>query len=1019
MTAVPVGPPVTTTNGYGQKVTTTHLSDGTIQVDTQTGGDEGAHRPTTKTEIQIDPAWAAVFRKPEDQGKPLPAPYKPKSSDSTPPQTPTAPKQFTPEQLKNMGALGIIVANETGDGSQPQQRGLDPRPSSITNADVATNPLLTVLQAEEIRAHPSAPGTSYTLSNGNKVTIDSAGNAVVEDQQHNRHAIAPEVPAQLRQWYGGDSKVQAVLDAAGEPQMVITDKNAHLVITRTQHGGDEGGNQPWTDNIVTDLSGNVIAHFVQDSAHGAGKRSDDGLWHYPVGNGDTVTINGKGDLIDPTGTKTSPYQAFYNNSTSSDLKAEKIPDLPGKFLVTLPDGRKIITDSKPGGLNPNDYHWVTNAPPPKRGFLDNLEEATIQSAPLLGGAVTEVAGAAYYAYLESMLGPTAATVARDAAIAAAARAAAARAAAAADATEGANGLGAQPSGTVPGSGKGSGRGLHEDEAPPVEGSGGNPNTNSGRGGTPNSGTLGEPNPPRGNRIPGAEETESSGNSGVGGDQGAPNAGGYQIPPGKQPGPEPGTWIDSRGYIHDETGYRGHIKSWGQTEPEPATPARPARPKQTPSGPIDWVKYVTNKGLGLAEDFINTFRPGELPDEVAAAINSTARATDTYVRPSLDNKRTKAFQPSWGARWQINRTLRERDEAMATRDGLFQQRDELAINEGGATPATTKEGNPKRLSKDEIEKAIKSLQDQGRQADADRLQGLDKQANLSINSVTQISSRLGVIGAKDYIQQIGGKVIYVGKDTSNRLDVAGIVNGKLVVIEAKGGDAGLNAAWVPVGKDVWRYDLQGTLPYLKYKAANDRDFLEALRAAGHPDLAAQIEAGDMGNVDYKLVTVDTHGNATVSGFDLNANPTVPNQALHYGENPPRKGTNPQNPNPPAPPAPSTANPISAALSALLPTVGLAPWLANLPHMLAPWTSSNDQPQAPSQDNLLGALQTITLPARVPILNNLSALPWPNALFGGDSGKTVDQSITVDLTLPQVDLRARAEARKVFGIAAHIR
>lgn len=48
--ADPVGPPVTTTNQWGQRVTTTPMSDGTTRIETQVGGTDGADRPWTKTE---------------------------------------------------------------------------------------------------------------------------------------------------------------------------------------------------------------------------------------------------------------------------------------------------------------------------------------------------------------------------------------------------------------------------------------------------------------------------------------------------------------------------------------------------------------------------------------------------------------------------------------------------------------------------------------------------------------------------------------------------------------------------------------------------------------------------------------------------------------------------------------------------------------------------------------------------------------------------------------------------------
>ncbi|WP_216912793.1 hypothetical protein [Nocardia noduli] len=469
----------------------------------------------------------------------------------------------------------------------------------------------------------------------------------------------------------------------------------------------------------------------------------------------------------------------------------------------------------------------------------------------------------------------------------------------------------------------------------------------------------------------------------------------RTPEGYEPGAEPGTWYDSNGNLR---GPNGQIM---KNPDRPVAPeSTPSAPRQKPRGLAGWVDTVR----GEIEDFFGAFRPGALADEVKPAIPGRIGKNDDVVPAMI--KGTEAFQPSWYARWQINRTLRERAEAIGARDELLRQRDNYAMEHGVADPAFKIDGSPKNLSSKSIEDAIENLRDSGRKMEADELAALDDRARGAITPVTNASEKLGVIGARDYINQLGGKVIYVGPGGRDHLDVVGVIDGKLMVIEAKGGGARLGARWVSPEEGLWHNEQQGTAEYLRYLMRTDEEFLAQLRVT-NPELVDAVEAGDLSNVEYKLVKVGEDGQATVSEFDIEGMPRIPIDATHFGGRAPFGKSVPQNTTPPAGP-----------IAWEIPRVSIEPWSSGLGAVFGMGSVLGTRFDSWT-DSLIGFTRSMANPPPAPTPAAVAAIPSaPAILF---ANRSENKSMTVNIVTPHIDSSTPSpqEAVRVLGLGAHLR
>ncbi len=143
---------------------------------------------------------------------------------------------------------------------------------------------------------------------------------------------------------------------------------------------------------------------------------------------------------------------------------------------------------------------------------------------------------------------------------------------------------------------------------------------------------------------------------------------------------------------------------------------------------------------------------------------------------------------------------------------------------------------------------------------------------------KLTETMGNIAARDYIHRMGGEVITGLDDAatgSGTLDVVGIVGGKLVVVEAKGGGATLGTRMVDGGPDELVRVQQGTPQYLKWMLDNDPKLAQALKDRG---LLDAVRNGEM-DVVYDLVRYDPKaGRPEVSRFNIEDELFVPPDAI---------------------------------------------------------------------------------------------------------------------------------------------
>lgn len=405
MAAVPVGPSVTTTNDWGEKVTTTHLSDGTLQIVTQHGGDEGAHKPTTTTQIVIDPAWASVFRKPEDQGKPLPEPYKPKPK-LTPTQqailgldedgNPSTGSNVPPTTMNPYDPSGLlgIQLDSTGHPIVPE-----------STKPTATKPVGLTQDIDPARGIlPSIPkdlpkGQSYYVRGPNgalwKVTNEGAligrdgltgawdapGGLTSPDTLDPRNSAVTH-PAQGQRWELLDEKgktlqeVDVVVLANGLPYRATTtyrgDVERNIEITTFNSAGVPSGYQqegltgpyndrPASSGLITQLGTAAITGTVADR----------NTWPL-LGGAQGIAAIGS-DVL--TVGKHAPGDTWFNNGDKITID----PKTNG-LIIVRPDGLVIQTSTGmpgPGGIRDTT---TTIQPPGQNPYVTDTVNMAIGNA---------------------------------------------------------------------------------------------------------------------------------------------------------------------------------------------------------------------------------------------------------------------------------------------------------------------------------------------------------------------------------------------------------------------------------------------------------------------------------------------------------------------------------------------------------------------------------------------------------------------------------------------------------------
>ncbi|WP_327144415.1 hypothetical protein [Nocardia sp. NBC_01327] len=483
--AVPVGPSVTTTNDWGQKVTTTHLSDGTLQVVTQDGGDEGAHRPTTKTEIVQDPAWANVFRPPQDQGKPLPPPYKPRPSISPTEQAilgvdangnPTTASDLPPTTMNPYDPSGLLGIQLDAHGKpivpdKPSIPSGDKPGGSAGNQNTGglgasqPDPAL----ADKIKGIYGSPGSTVTTGLGTKTTktVQSDGTTIITTQGGgsdggDRPWIRTEIdfPAESGRppligygesavttgyWTNPDGTTTTLLDRNGQHEVRINGLTNHTPWSQTYDTDDKG-------NVVTATKVDGITTTQNSGTPGVAKTSQ----RLPDGSDRTVTtVDGNIVAIDKYGLddkgKFVHTQTTYDPNGLATVTQFDNPQ-PGAQKVTQQQGNGqldthyVYPDGThtPGGLDspPEDRDGVQGGIDTVKGIWhdgtivldtlhniyvapveDAIDPGTNHQAPTHGIIETGLAALDIGLLAADGLGAAASAVDRAAAIGAGARAA--------------------------------------------------------------------------------------------------------------------------------------------------------------------------------------------------------------------------------------------------------------------------------------------------------------------------------------------------------------------------------------------------------------------------------------------------------------------------------------------------------------------------------------------------------------------------------------------------------------------
>ncbi|WP_132369727.1 hypothetical protein [Nocardia alba] len=179
----------------------------------------------------------------------------------------------------------------------------------------------------------------------------------------------------------------------------------------------------------------------------------------------------------------------------------------------------------------------------------------------------------------------------------------------------------------------------------------------------------------------------------------------------------------------------------------------------------------------------------------------------------------------------------------------------------------------------------------------------------------LGEEVGMKFARLRMKQMGARIIYEGEG-ANALDLVAVLDGRLIVVEAKGGSGKTDFAWVRDEKNQWHYVKQGSRLYLEYKLAQDYKFQRAL--ANDPELSHILVSlwRKEANVEYYLAEAP-YKSKPVRGFKVLGEPKW--SRFDIGDDPvgffrpPRGGAS--EPKPAVPPkkapssTPTTANAIA--------------------------------------------------------------------------------------------------------------
>lgn len=138
-------------------------------------------------------------------------------------------------------------------------------------------------------------------------------------------------------------------------------------------------------------------------------------------------------------------------------------------------------------------------------------------------------------------------------------------------------------------------------------------------------------------------------------------------------------------------------------------------------------------------------------------------------------------------------------------------------------------------------------------------------------------------AKRILMRMGADILPLQNHGSGTLDIVAVLNGKLIVIESKGGASDL--AWAYAQDDLgdWHWVQQGSLVYLRYKLREHAEILQILKTykdGKYEYLAHKLEHGEA-DVEYSKVHGDYSrgaignrrlGSVTFTRFDLGVSKT---------------------------------------------------------------------------------------------------------------------------------------------------
>ncbi|MFD6454127.1 hypothetical protein ACFWF3_25415, partial [Nocardia sp. NPDC060220] len=115
---------------------------------------------------------------------------------------------------------------------------------------------------------------------------------------------------------------------------------------------------------------------------------------------------------------------------------------------------------------------------------------------------------------------------------------------------------------------------------------------------------------------------------------------------------------------------------------------------------------------------------------------------------------------------------------------------------------------------------------------------------------RLGEEVGMKFARLRLKQMGARIIYEGEG-ANTLDLVAVLDGRLIVVEAKGGSGKTDFAWVRDEANQWHYVKQGSRLYLEYKLAQDYKFQRVL--ANDPELSHILVSlwRKEANVEYYL------------------------------------------------------------------------------------------------------------------------------------------------------------------------